>query len=408
MGYLRSQPLVHMAYFPEKHLLDLPSMQTGATKPGKRTAEDERRFRHLAIFYHEMVHSVVLDRLPAKELARFHLAKAYDFIGMLLETSHQSKDSFIETAWARFQESNDAIDTIGQRVTFVEELLATGFMILMMHYLLEPGHGWDDFADVVNDLQRKALLRHEERFPGFIELISKAIPLIALMMNHADLFAFMLPILEPLRFESEVVEAVYGHLHLGDIVNFLDGVDDPAEIRTRLEPLRHEIDMAWSFAMVQQEESLFNPSVEPGSHKFNLRTVTQLLRTVSDNVDYASSLIGGDSPRAALTSSPLELAIVSPIRIGGQMMLDVASCEFGPTRTEPAYSENLDDLVFLESLRQQLCAGKSIFCPRNLTGSRTCQCSPEIRRGVHTIARLALNEKAFGEGDWLLPSCYRL
>ena len=407
MGTMRCQPLVRLVYFPTRSPFEAGEVPSSPT--GRWTKENEIRLRTYGTAWHEYAHFAILDRLPAKEWARTRLAYAYDQMMMMVQLANQGTGrASLDLSWRLFQENNEVVEKIGQSIKFVEELLATSFMLVMSMAALKPGEPWEGYDRVFAKMMDDVLAAYESEFPQFAETFTRATPFIRRVLAYPEFLGFALPLLQPLKYVDGDLVAVDATANLGRILKLVGAVKDPSEIKQLLEPMRAEMDEGWRLAVYLQEENAGEPIItEESGREYRYGVYARELLRISGSGDFMRSSQEGPGTSPWSTDiGPLSYRVIYPTPKRGLSTLQAEVWSLGGRAVDPLLETALIEISFFESLRQQLISPTGMLeCPNNTTGRRHCQCREEQRLLLHSVTRLAL-DGVFGQREFLPPSCF--
>jgi hypothetical protein len=391
-------------------------LQGGTAQP---TAKERDDFLTWAIWLHEHAHLLLLDWTPAKELAKIWLAFCYADIAQLLFSPLKTA----KNVWANFLDHAGRFDAIGNTIEFVEELLATEFMLKAMEAQTLSGGMWSGFQDMLSSHEAKWLAGQEEKFPGFQAMHNRIQPFMQLAYNNPPFVAAVMPLLQPVKMDEDgALYILDSREYLNLLLDLIEGAENAEVAKDRLRPLYKEVGYDWLNALYLQ----FYIAREPRAEKERLYSyrrffIKQLWKTsrgeleegyVEDTKDHAwraaekfrSSISQGSwlGPSAHFWLHPY----VSRGRdfITGTYIAD-----------DPDDNYNLGDvkeaqgiILLYEALRQQLLTRKGIICPLALFAGnpQVCLCDKKMRTSLERLYHLA--KELFGPGgasDWSELPC---
>lgn len=409
LAQLRCQPVVRLVYTPRPFDALLPeTLRRPVAQDRSPTFEEIMAFRDGWSVAHEYAHFHLMDRTPAKELARVYLAYAYDLIGFLVRSLSEST-AYLRWVFDRFQTANRAFLLIGRRIAFGEELFATATALEMVEASRTPGKVWHGFDEECALLRAEVLQAHEDQpgFRGFTDAYQRLTALLAPVPGGTSKLSMILPVVQAVRYDADAVElvALDARERLMLLIDLLAGVESKDDIRERLAPLRSELDEGWKLTVMLQQENADQPVIrEHGRTMVYGMIAGSLLQAIRGDLVYDHYMHASRPPKDLSRIGPPGYVILRSESYRRRVGVTETVLSSDGSTLPPAVENAYGVLSFWESLRQQLSARQGIVCPYNPYGFRRCRCPAKLRRAMHGLARLA-RDGVFGEGAWSTPDC---
>lgn len=410
-----AQPIVHAFYSPATRPVDL----------GGGLSELDRSLPYVVGRVHEQIH-LALNVTPAKDLARLHLASAYDAMEGLLSGSTVTDEELPHPAFAHLVSldilaSGQELSEISVQLRLVEELIATSFSLLPIYWM-------PDSSEYNNDI-----IRLEQDY------VDSQIDVLADQPESAKNFEILYDTFRKVARISQM--AGQRHRAIVKLGTFLESVEFSDEnIPQVMNPLERCILLSQAMRSINNFEELdrwiskelMRYQSLPGSATL-LYIVRQVLHE-SKNARYLYGLTlsenGLISLEKLLASESVSISeivcnfyadrlsqeyksrpkiFMRPEERGGrwyilQEALGTSSL-FGKPFREGVRASGHVELLALDSFRQQLEIKAGFVCP--LRQDERCLCAefnPDIRSALIWMTRQAENGQ-FGPGEWrALPS----
>jgi hypothetical protein len=259
----RTQPLARMIYLPRPlpAYVEISSRREQSRQMKTRTQQDREDFTDYYLWLHERYHLLYLDRTPAKELARVHLAWCYAAIYQLAFSTSVPA----EAAWKSFTEHQAALEEIGRRISFGEELVTTALALNTLRTDTLPDKLWAGFDDELEQLIADELDDHEENpdYEGFRTAYERIQPLVNLLpfKTNPQLARIVIWLLQPvvgsLR-AKRLPMAVESRKHLNRILEFIEQAESTDAAQSRVCSLVDEFaPTGWRKMMREQRELVY-------------------------------------------------------------------------------------------------------------------------------------------------------
>ncbi len=426
----------------------------------KHTGKDRDDFEDYFIWQHELIHLNVLDKTPAKDVAKFSLARIYDNIASLM-----FKESIIEVenAWNNFKELEIQLNQISKRIAFIEELLATAIAIYLMRKEVMSACGvWIGFQEELTELEQKVLLAQEQIFPGFRESYSSIQQRIGIIYN--GIFTNLLPLIQSIKVNAKEsfddvlnVDILDPRENLDQILKILDKImDNASNAIEAYQSLSSMVERDWFTVLKGQflnaykhklsdknkrgVEAITNDFIIHKAFPFHviqhsigqdtyLDRIFQAFWSINhvnhDNLfDYTenkfkefihqsmSNNFSQDNPCMILYRKKYKKNWYTYRKhwyIEQELKLSDhgTSNPYGfPNPSQPGNRwDSYNELLLYEAIRQQLVAGKGIICPFQDPKGH-CHCNSVTHKGLLRLSHLA-KDYLFGRGEWSLLPCRR-